>query len=149
MSDRRQERGSALLLIPAFLLVLLAAAALVVDAGIGFAAKRELVETAAAAANDAAAAMDDATFYRAGNVRLDPAMAQRLAVASVARRRSTLVPDATVDVSISVTANGEPAIDVVATGSTRLLFARFLPARASTITLHATARATARRRAPD
>ena len=85
----REQRGSALLLVPAGILVLVVLGALAVDAALAFLGQRALTDAAAAAANDAAAlAVSDAAFYgdRTGPVVLDHASAVDAAAASLARR---------------------------------------------------------------
>ena len=63
----RDERGSALMLIPAGVLVLLVLAAIAIDSAVVFLAQRDLNTRAAAAANDIAAMLvDDESFYRGG-----------------------------------------------------------------------------------
>ena len=65
----RDDRGSALMLIPAGVLVLLVLAAIAVDSAVVFMAQRELNNRAAAAANDIAGMLvDDEAFYRSGQV---------------------------------------------------------------------------------
>jgi Flp pilus assembly protein TadG len=75
------------MLMPAAVLVLLVLGALAVDSAVVFLAQRELVNAAAAAANDAAAeALDDAALYQRGSVAVDPARADLVAARSLAAR---------------------------------------------------------------
>lgn len=62
----RGERGSALLLLPAGFVALLVLAAIAVDQSRLFAARRQLLNVAASAANDAVAAGLDESAYRRG-----------------------------------------------------------------------------------
>jgi hypothetical protein len=71
------ERGSALLLIPAGFVAFLVLAALAFDQSRLFAVRRQLIDVAASAANDAVAAAVDQGAYRAGD---GGALAPRLAV---------------------------------------------------------------------
>lgn len=88
--DRRTERGSVLLLVPAAVLVLFVLGAIAVDAAVVFLAQRELGSATAAAANDAAAAaFAEAPFYERGRVELDLARARYVAAESLAARAST------------------------------------------------------------
>jgi hypothetical protein len=76
------------MLMPAAVLVLVILGAIAVDNAAVFLAQRELVDAAAGAANDAAAAaLEDAAFYRAGGqLTIDPQRAQRIAEEGVAAR---------------------------------------------------------------
>lgn len=68
----RPDAGSALMLMPAAVLVMLLLAALALDVAAVWMGQRELANAAAAAANDVAAvALDETSFYGAGDVRLD------------------------------------------------------------------------------
>lgn len=62
----RGERGSAVLLLPAGFVALLVLAAIAVDQSRLFAARRQLLDVAASAANDAVAASVDESAYRRG-----------------------------------------------------------------------------------
>ncbi|MEA3215505.1 MAG: hypothetical protein QOJ19_1661 [Acidimicrobiia bacterium] len=62
----RGERGSAVLLLPAGFVALLVLAAIAVDQSRLFAARRQLLDVAASAANDAVAASLDESAYRRG-----------------------------------------------------------------------------------
>ncbi len=140
------ERGSALLLIPSMFMVLLLATGLVVDGAIAFAAKRDLAEVAGAAANDAAAAIDETTFYDTGDITIDVPQAQRMADAALARRSQGLSPDAMVEVTPVQLTNGETGVEVVARSTVHLLFSRILPFGLSNQPLFSTARAASRHR---
>ena len=90
-SDERRERGSTLLLAPVMFLILLMLAGITIDWSSAFLAKREALNAADAAANDAAAAAIDAgTFQDDDTILLDGAVAQRVAWASLRRRLSSV-----------------------------------------------------------
>ena len=84
---RRDGRGSVVMLVPAGVLALLVLAAIAVDGAVVFLAQREVASAAAAAANDAATAVDESAFYGAtGDVVIDAARAAGVAQAAVAAR---------------------------------------------------------------
>lgn len=77
---RRDDTGSALMLMPAGVLVLLLLASLALDTAVVWLGQRELANAAAAAANDVAAiAIDETTFYADGTVRIDARRADAIA----------------------------------------------------------------------
>jgi hypothetical protein len=119
------ERGSALVLIPAMTLIVLLVAGLMIDSAIGFAAKRDLVEAASAAANDAANGIDDATLFEGSEIRLDQEVASRLGAESFRARTSGLT-DARLESTRLITLDGRPAVRVVATATAPRLFAVLL-----------------------
>ena len=127
-------------------MVLLLATGLVVDGAIAFAAKRDVAEAAGAAANDAAAAIDEVTFYDTGTITVDVPRAQRMADAALARRSRGLSPDASVEVAAVQLANGETGVEVVVRSTVHLLFSRILPFGLSNRPLLSTARAASRHR---
>jgi hypothetical protein len=87
----RDERGAALFLLPVGVLIVLLLGALVADTALVFLAEREVVNGATAAANDAAAAAIDVDHLRrTGEIQLDPARAEELAVEAVRRRTADL-----------------------------------------------------------
>jgi hypothetical protein len=87
----RDERGAALFLLPVGVMIVLLLGALIADTALVFLAEREVVNGATAAANDAAAAAVDLDHLRStGEVRLDPARAEQLAVDAVRRRTADL-----------------------------------------------------------
>ena len=76
-----------LLVFPAAFLVVLVLGSLAIDAAAVFVRQRELLDAAAAAANDAATAGLDVDYLRAtGEIRLDPARVEATVVASLAAR---------------------------------------------------------------
>lgn len=85
--DRRDERGSALMLVPAGVLILVMLAVLSVDFAVAFGGQRELFDMASAAANDAAVvALDEDRYYRCGDVRLGHSVALDAVAQSLLRR---------------------------------------------------------------
>ncbi len=115
------ERGSALILIPVLVLVIVLAAGLVVDSAVAFSAKRDLVEAAAAASNDAANALQDDHLYESGALALDSTQVRRMAADAVDRRVDG-VEDIRVT-SATVTMNrGRPVVSITVTGRARPIF---------------------------
>jgi Flp pilus assembly protein TadG len=85
MRSTAGERGSALLLAPAGLLILLLLAALCFDLSLGFQRKRQLVELADSAANDAVTyGLDDARLRAGGAYCLAADRVARSVAATVA-----------------------------------------------------------------
>ena len=77
-----------LILVPALVLVMLVLGAISSTRSIAYLARRQLDNfTASAADRAAASALDTATFYGAGAVRIDPALAQ----AVVTRAEATAI----------------------------------------------------------
>lgn len=72
------ERATALMLAPALVLVVLVLGAIAVDLSLVHAARRSAYRSLSAAADDAAAMVDSAEFQRSGEVRIDPASAERV-----------------------------------------------------------------------
>lgn len=65
------QDGNTLVLFPAALLVVLLLSSLALDAAVAYTAQRRLADLAAAAANDAVAALDVEHYYRQGPIRLE------------------------------------------------------------------------------
>jgi Flp pilus assembly protein TadG len=85
VADRRTETGSALLLFPAGVLILLIFGALAFDVALAHQTKRQLLDVAASAANDAVTfGLDEATLRSSGAYCLDPGRARRAVDAAVA-----------------------------------------------------------------
>ncbi len=78
------ERGSALVLVPAVTLVVFALAGIAVDLSALHSAHRSLHRSVSAAADDAAAMLDQRHLQMTGEVRIDPSAAQRVAAAHLA-----------------------------------------------------------------
>ena len=134
------ERGTTLLLVPVMFLVLLMLAGLTVDWSAGFLAKREALNAADAAANDAAAAAIDTVYYqKTKTVVISEAVAQRVARATISRRLSKLH-----GVSALTTVTGTPpVVKVVVTGSVDTIFSRAFPFGTRVINVTATGYAVA------
>jgi len=97
-----RQRGSALILVPALVLVLLVLGAIAVDASIAYLGRRQLADfTASAADRAAASALDKASFYGRGAVRIDAATAERVVgdVEALARRGGLDITNVTVTVA--------------------------------------------------
>lgn len=118
-----EERGSVLALVPAGFLVLLILAAIAVDSGVAFLGQRQLGDTLAAAANDAAgAALSPASFYRTGALVIDPVKAEQVVCQTVgAQRHGDLHA-----VSLQLAVAG-PVIGVRGTALVDEIFGRLLP----------------------
>ena len=87
MPERRDERGSTLLLVPSAVLVLFLLTALAVDGAASFLAQRELADACAGAANDAATvALDPGSLYGAAGAPAQSVDLDR--AAAVARSRA-------------------------------------------------------------
>lgn len=117
------ERGSVLMLVPAAVAVLFALAAVAVDLSMVFLAERELAEAALAAANDAAAVVDEHRFRTSGEVGVDCSAAAAVAADSFAVRRPAWLTDARLEV---VSCRPERVV-VAATGRVPHVFGRALP----------------------
>ena len=131
----RSERGTSLMLMPAAVLVFVVLGAFCVDFAAIHLGQRELVSAAQGAANDAAAAgFDEAGFYGGGSVTLDPALARRAAVASLADN----APDAEI-AGFSVDVAGS-TVEIRLTLAVETVFSKALPGAPDTVEV--TARAT-------
>jgi len=83
------ERGSALLLVPAGILIVIILAAITVDASLAFMAERSAASIASAAANDAASlAIDIEHFRETGEYKIDPDIAATAEVVAAKFRRA-------------------------------------------------------------
>lgn len=121
-SSQATEKGSALALVPAGFLVLIILAAIAVDSAVAFLGQRQLGDAVAAAANDAAAAaISNSSFYRGGQINIDPAVAALVVCQSIKAQGSNLQH---LQVSIAVAG---PVIAVRATASVQEVFGRALP----------------------
>lgn len=108
----RDERGSALFLMPVGVVIVLLLGALVADTAFVFMAKREVMNGATAAANDAAAAAVDVDHFRAtGEVRLRPDRVGAAATAAVTRRTLGMFAS-TPAVQAHVRGDGAVVVDV-------------------------------------
>lgn len=124
MSD---ERGSALMLMPAGVLIVLILGALAVDSAILFLGERELADLTASAANDAAtAAISEASFYECGRLQLDEQRAREVAGTVAQARISDAVTLTGIDIDVRNDV-APPEVTVAAAGTVRLLFTPALP----------------------
>lgn len=116
------DRGSALLLIPASVLVVLAMAVMCVDFAIVHLAQREAVDAAAQAGNDVvSAAFDVDAFFASGDVLIDEGRATAAAQASVASRETAHLES--LSVSDLALVDGRTAVQVQVTATVRTIFA--------------------------
>lgn len=122
----RSQQGNTLLLMPVGVLVLLILAAIAVDAAVLFLGQRRVADLAASVAQDAVAAVDEASFYE-GELALDPGRARR--------REATLTSslprdDALLDPSCAVTTGNRgdgPTASASCTARVRFVFAPAVP----------------------
>ncbi|HET9076318.1 MAG TPA: hypothetical protein VFN68_05260 [Acidimicrobiales bacterium] len=90
-----------LALVPAGFLVLVLLAALAVDSAVAYLGRQQLHDALSAAANDAVTAgLNDASFYRAGSLALDPAAAARTVCAAVAAQGDGTLHGITVSMAV-------------------------------------------------
>lgn len=121
----RGERGSAVLLVPAGLLIVVLLAAVAVDVSRLYLARRELVDIAASAASDiAAAAIEPGPYLASGELHWSQARAEAALEDALARRG--LADDVRASVAL---AGRSPStqVEVVLEVDVRWLFARGLP----------------------
>jgi hypothetical protein len=117
-SQRRVERGSALVLVPVIVVIMVFAAGMVIDSAVAFGAKRALVEAASAAANDAANALADDPLYAGGGIELDRSMIEGLAAASIQARTDGLDHIEVRSIEVSRRA-GRPTVRLTVAGRRR------------------------------
>ena len=145
ITRNRNQRGSALILVPAAVLVLVILGAIAVDMSIVLLGQRELANMAAAAANDAAtAAISKEAFYRGGSgrapgeVQIDDGEARHV----VAHVLDVEVPRGVKVTRFDVQAPGSQ-VCVTVEGRVEYLFARAIPGVPHSTTVQGRARATA------
>ena len=142
--ERATERGSVLMLVPAAVLVLVILGAIAVDFSVAFLGQRELTNAAAAAANDAATAISEQSFYRGGGevapgtIRVDEARARRVADQALLARapRGVHITDSVVEPS-----GGQ--VCVTLRGRVPYVFARAIPGMDDGVSVQGRATATA------
>lgn len=126
------ERGSALLLVPAGLLIVVLLGAVAFDVSRLYLARRELVDIAASAANDiAAAAIEGAAYRSSGDLRWSQARAEAALGEALARRGL----DGNVRGTVRLEAASSPHVEVVLEADVRWLFAQGLPGGGATTTV--------------
>lgn len=140
--DGRNQRGSALMLFPAAVLIVIFLASLAVDSSVLFLGQRELANAAEAAANDAAAAVDQDIYFGNGSYDVQSAELQRLAAEAIAAR----LDDSVQLTAVSVVREGPGVVRVELRGNVDLIFAKAVPGIATRRSVHASATAQARRR---
>lgn len=123
---------------PAAVVVLFALAAIAVDLSLVFLGERELAEAAQAAANDAAAVVDETRFRVSGEVAIDCVAAPSVAAASFAARH----PDWMAGARLEVVSCRPDRVEVAATGRVAHVFGRALPGTPETAVVDAAASAT-------
>ena len=139
MGNRRLERGSVLMLVPAAILVLVILGSIAVDSSLAFLGQRALNNFTSDAANSAAsAALDPAAFYTSGRIVIDPQRADDIA-ATLAQH----VGGGVRDLSFTVTTSAN-AVTVTAVGTVDDLFAHAIPGVRHSWKVRATSTATAR-----
>lgn len=134
----RGDRGSSLVLMPAGVLVVLILASIAVDMSVVHLRKRQALDLAAAAANDAATAGADPVALRAGAFRLEPAAARQVVLRTVAA--SELAPDLAAAPLVRVTDTG---VVVTLAVEADYVFAGALPGAPDGAVVTATASASA------
>ena len=120
---RRDQRGSAMMLVPAGFLVLILFAAIAVDSTGAFLAQRQLTDALSAAANDAATAgLDNDAYYGRGVLQLDPRTSATAACASLAAQGDGDLRDLRADFGVA-----GPVIEISATAEVEAIFGRIVP----------------------
>lgn len=126
------------MLMPAGVLVVLILASIAVDMSVVQLRKRQALDLAAAAANDAATAAADPGSLRTGDFRLDPGMARTVVAGVVAA--SELSPVLAADPVVVVTDDG---VEVTLAVEAQYVFARAIPGAPDGTVVTATAAASA------
>lgn len=129
------------MLVPAGVLVLVVLASIAVDSAIAFLAQRQLVDLAAAVANDAAtAALSEPAFYRTDGgprIEIDDGAADRLVEEALVARAPRGIDELSADVRVA----GDQ-ICVSLTGRVSYVFAKAVPGADDTATVTGRAAAT-------
>lgn len=142
MADHHEdERGNTLVLMPVGVLVVLALAAIAVDSALVYRAQSELDAAAAGLVNDAAAAVDQASFFDTDTgIVIDPSTLDTLA-----RRHAAVADDLDASCRATVTTTGdEPVVTAACTGTAHTIF-RGVVGAATDVDVTTTATATLRR----
>ena len=117
------DRGSVLVLVPAGFLVLVLLGAMAVDSAVAFLGQRQLADTTAGAANDAAsAALANGAFYRSGTLSIDPSEAAAVVCRSVAAQGDGDLRDLTLAIAVA-----GPVLRVRAHAEIDAVFGRIVP----------------------
>ncbi|MFN0029018.1 MAG: pilus assembly protein TadG-related protein [Acidimicrobiales bacterium] len=137
------DRGSALLLFPAGLLIVLVLAAIAFDLSWAFQHKRQLVELADAAANDAVSyGLDEARLRRDGSYCLAADRVER-SVRATLNASGASVTLQSVQLLTSAGAACPSAVAITIAATTPQPFSAAVPGLGTAIDQHATGRATA------
>lgn len=145
MRRLNDERGSALMLMPAAALILILLASIAVDFAIAFLGRRELVGLAAAAANDAATvAVSRDPLNASGAVVVDPGAAEAYVRDYIDARRATSPVENLQVVDVVVTVNdGVANVEVALAGRVAYVLATAIPGAPDGTAVSATAGAVA------
>lgn len=137
-----RERGSALLLFPAGVLILIVFAALAFDVALAHQRKRQLLDVAASAANDAVTyGLDEAELRATGTYCLDPERVRRAVGLAIAA--STVDVD---DVAISVGGRCDGSVTVRLRATSPAPFSAAIPGMDASTRMAAERTATVRER---
>ena len=118
------DAGSSLLLYPAAIMVVLVLGAIAVDLSAVHLAKRQVLDLAASAANDAVTAgLDQATFRSTGEYVIDPVLAAEAAARTVAAND----PDGSTTIVAVVAGPGPGQVTVELSTPATQVFAKALP----------------------
>ena len=130
------------MLFPAAVLIVVFLASLSVDSALVFLGQRELANAAAAAANDAAAALAVDGYFEAGTYRLDDEGIARFGKVAIDFRRHDRVSD----VVVQFERVDQTHVRVSLSGSVHLIFRKAIPGTADTVSIRASAIAVATQR---
>lgn len=140
MGRADDDRGSSLLLFPAAVLIVLVLGAIAVDLSAVHLAKRQVLDLASSAANDAVTAgLDQDRFRTTGEYVIDPG----LAAAAVDRTVAANEPDGRTTVLSVVVGPGPGQVTVELRAPADPVFARALPGGPRTTEVTGSATATA------
>jgi hypothetical protein len=133
------EAGNTLLLVPVGVLILLILGAIAVDFAVIYTGQREVAHVSAGLANDAAGAIDEATFFADGTSVIDLGRARDVVAQVVANRH-----DDTFRIACpGVRAPAPDRVEVACTGEVDLIFSPAIPGTAGSVTVRASSTARA------
>jgi len=132
------QAGSVLVMVPAAFLVLLILGAIAVDGAASYLGQRQLADTLAAAANDAATAgLDNSAFYSSGRLVLSPPLVAAVVCRAIADQGDGDLHDLQVRIAVA-----GAAVELEGRARVDMIFERALPAAATrTVSAVAVARA--------
>jgi hypothetical protein len=124
---------------PAAVLVLMVLGAIAVDLSLAFIAQRELADATAAAANDAAGAIDLSVFRGSGELRVDERQARRAAQEAYDARAAGYLREPTIDVEVTPCPRvaALTCVRVRMIAAVEYLFARTIPGAPPSVTVEA------------